>query len=106
MNSANPLTSYVEKIFQKVGIAIFDDENKYTDVNYIAATESMKGAIYTADKLRKMKIKRQIIEVAIKQVFVGTAGQYPYEEPDYFHELVYKKNPGLKELNQDILKEV
>jgi hypothetical protein len=99
----NDLTSIVEKIFKRVGITIYDDENKYLEINYIAAAEAMRGVLNVAKLLRSLDIQFPIIEAAIKQVFVGSAGQFPYANPDYFHDLVYKRNPELKKLNQEIL---
>ena len=94
----------IEKILKNVGEVIYDDEGKYLEVNYIAASEGMKGVLHTANLLRKRGLKDQVIHAAIRQVFIGTALQFPYAEPDYFHELVYQRNPGLKELNENILK--
>jgi hypothetical protein len=51
-----------------------------------------------------MDISYSVIEAAVKQILTGTAGQFPYEEHDYFHDLVNQRNPGLKELNSEILK--
>ncbi|MBW2066860.1 MAG: NAD(P)-binding domain-containing protein [Deltaproteobacteria bacterium] len=100
----NPLVGIVEEVFRRVGTTIYDDENRYLEVNYIAATEAMKGVLATAKKLKDLNFPTPIIEAAVQQVFVGTAGQFPYRNPDYFHDLVYGRNPGLKELNQEILK--
>jgi len=100
----NELMSVVEAIFEKVGITIYDDESKYLEVNYIAAAESMRSALHVADILRSMDISYPVIEAAVKQILTGTASQFPYEEHDYFHDLVYQRNPGLKELNSEILK--
>ena len=98
------LMETVEKIFRRVGITVYDDENRYLEVNYIAAAEAMKGVLNTAAKLKDLNIQNQIIEAAVQQVFLGTAGQFPYRNPDYFHDLVYQRNPELKELNHEILK--
>jgi hypothetical protein len=54
--------------------------------------------------LREKGIGEQVINAAIRQIFIGSALQFPYVEPDYFHELVYQRNPELKELNEGILK--
>jgi pyrroline-5-carboxylate reductase len=100
----SPLMETVEKIFKKVGATVYDDETRYLEVNYIAAAEAMKGVLNTAKKLKDLNIQGQIIEAAVQQVFVGTAGQFPYRNPDYFHNLVYQRDPELKELNSEILK--
>jgi pyrroline-5-carboxylate reductase len=101
---AGELTSIVESVFRKVGIVVHDNEEKYLEVNYIAASEGMKGVIRAANILKGLHIDTQIINAAIRQLFIGTARQFPYPSPDYFHNLVYQRNPGLKELNDEILK--
>jgi pyrroline-5-carboxylate reductase len=100
----NERMAVVEDILQNVGAVIYDDENKYLEVNYIAASEAMKGVLHTANLLREKGIGEKVINAAIRQIFIGSALQFPYAEPDYFHELVYQRNPGLKELNEGILK--
>ncbi len=100
----NERMAVVEDILQNVGTVIYDDENKYLEVNYIAASEAMKGVLHTANLLREKGIGEKVINAAIRQIFIGSALQFPYAEPDYFHELVYQRNPGLKELNEGILK--
>jgi pyrroline-5-carboxylate reductase len=100
----NELTTTLEDIFREVGIVIYDDEEKYLKVNYMAAEEAMKSVINLARKLQNMNMKSHVVNAAIKQVFLGTAQQFPYLEPDYFHELVYQKIPELKGLNEEILK--
>ncbi len=87
-----------------MGIVIYDDEEKYLKVNYMAAEEAMKSVINLARKLQNMKMKSHVVNAAIKQIFLGTAQQFPYEEPDYFHDLVYQNIPELKGLNEEILK--
>ncbi len=100
----NESTTTLVDIFREVGIVIYDDEEKYLKVNYMAAEEAMKSVINLARKLQNMNMKSHVVNAAIKQVFLGTAQQFPYLEPDYFHELVYQKIPELKGLNEEILK--
>ena len=100
----NDLTSTVEQIFKRVGITIYDDENKYLEINYLAAAEAMRGALNVAKRLRSLDIQFPIIEAAIKQVFVGSAGQFPYANPDYFHDLVYKRKSRAKEAESGDIK--
>jgi len=99
----NDLTHIVDELFSKLGIVVYDNEEKYLEVNYIAASEGMKGVIRAANLLKRMDIRGEVIEAAVKHVFLGTARQFPFLEPDYFHDLVYQRNPGLRELNREIL---
>jgi pyrroline-5-carboxylate reductase len=99
----NALTATLEGIFREAGIVIYDDEEKYLEVNYLAAQEAMKSVIHLAGKLQSMDMGSHVINAAVKQVFLGTAQQFPFAKPDYFHDLVYQKTPGLKRLNEDIL---
>ena len=103
-HSENALISVVEDIFKKVGVVIIDDEEKYTEVNYIAASEGMKGVLSVANTLRNMGLQREVIEAAVKHVFLGTVQHFPFEAPDYFIDLIYDRNPGLRESNETLLK--
>ena len=100
---ANEQMTEVKKILKGVGTVIYDDEEKYLEVNYIAAAEAMKGVLNTANLLKMQGLDDQVLQAAVKQVFVGTALQFPYAKPDYFHELVYERNPGLRSINENLL---
>ena len=102
-HSENALISVVEAIFKKVGVVIIDDEGKYSEVNYIAASEAMRAVLSLANTLRHMGLQREVIMAAVKHVFIGTVQQFPYATTDYFHDLVYDRNPGLKESNEKLL---
>ncbi|MBW1802336.1 MAG: NAD(P)-binding domain-containing protein [Deltaproteobacteria bacterium] len=101
--SESSLVPVVGDIFKKVGVVIFDHEEKYREVNYIGAAEAMRGVIYVANTLRDMGLQKEVIRAAITQVFIGTAIQFPYANPDYFHDLVYGRNPGLRKSNEKLL---
>jgi len=100
----NERMAVVEDILQNVGTVIYDDEEKYREVNYIAAAEAMKGVLHTATLLREKGMGELVINAAVRQIFIGSALQFPFAESDYFLELVYQRNPGLRELNEGILK--
>ncbi len=85
----------VLSLLKEIGAVIFDCEEKYEMVNYLAAELAMLAATQLAKKLKKKGIAAAAIEAAIKGVFVGTVSQFPYDEPDYFHQLVFAKHANL-----------
>jgi hypothetical protein len=102
----NERMAEIEGILKNVGTVIYDDEEKYLEVNYIAAAEAMKGVLKAANYLNNLGLDRQVIHAAIQQGSIGSARQFPYAKPDYFHEWVYSRNPGLKEMNENLLKKL
>lgn len=92
----NVFTEDVHKILNGVGDVIVDYELKYLNINLYAAEVAMLSCLSLAKKLSDNGIDNKVINAAVKGVLVGTSRQFPYENPDYFHELVYQIHPDIK----------
>lgn len=89
------LNEEISGILWGIGEVVSDYENKYMDVNLYAAEAAMLTAKSLADKLHALDINEKVIHAAIKSVFTGTAAQFPYINPDYFHKLVFERHPDI-----------
>lgn len=85
----------VEEILGSIGEVIYGSENDYVQLNYLAAEAAMRSTLTLVKQLKEMGYKESVIYAAVKSVFIGTAEQFPFLKPDYFHNMVYKNNPDI-----------
>ena len=94
-NKQSDKNKVVEQIMLRLGTVVYDNEKHYLDVNYLAAEAAMNGVLELAEKLKNKGLSKSVIETAIRNTFIATAKQFPFEQPDYFHKLIFSNHSNL-----------
>ena len=90
------LHGYVLSLLDQVGEVVHDFEDKYVAVNLMSAEAAMTAVIWLAKQLKASGIANPAVITSIRNVFLGTASQFPYQPSDYFHELIFARHPDLQ----------
>ncbi len=88
-----------KRLFDTVGkVSLNLDCNDSGNINRIAAHAAMQATLNLTVQLRALGADTATVAAAVGNVFIGTAKQYPFTPPDYFHRKVLSYDPDLAEI--------